>query len=675
MDLNKVIIADIEADALYEEVTKIHVLSYATFTQEGWSIKSTKDPDEIRGLFSDKSLTFAGHNFLRYDKPTLEKILGFKVEANIIDSLSLSWWLMPTRTKRFGLEEFGVDYGVNKIEVNDWKNLSYEDYKLRCETDVKINVKLWVDLIKKARLLYSTDEEIVRLINLLNFIMTCSFNQEIQKVKVDVKKTEENLKYFESLKEEKVEILRRAMPKDIKYGMRTAPAVMYKKDGGMSVAGTKWVERLKELKLPLDTNTFEDIISVKDPNPNSVSQKKAWLFSLGWVPETFKFDRDKKTGKVTQIEQIVNAETKELCPSVAKLIEKEPAIEALGGLSVLTHRIGILKAFLEKRDEKDMISQGLIRLAVTMRWQHAVIVNIPKVTGRNDIRDGKWLRECLIAGEGYRLVQSDLSGIESRTSDHYTFKLNPERIKKTQQPYFDPHTELSVVAGLMTPEEEAFYVFKSAKKDIEDSGGDSSQLDYKNFSIYPYNEKVQELHDLSPDDQKKKMQELKNKRSKGKTTNYASLYLVGSKTLSRNLGVSVPEAQKLIDSYWEVHWAVKAATDKFKTKTIGDETWIFNPVSRFWYYLRNDKDKFSVVNQSSAVFLFNLFCLFVTKRVGFPIVQTHDDLMLRVKDDDKVVEETMAQVKLAIEDVNKYITLNVRVDCEVQNGYNFSQTH
>lgn len=674
MDLDNIFVGDIETDGLLDTVTKLHVFSFGRKVDGEWEIGSTNKAAAVKRAFTNPDNVFVMHNGLRFDKQALEKIYNIKVTATIIDSLSLSWWLFPKRLKAFGLEAFGEDYGVPKPKISSWTDLSYEEYRNRCEEDVKINIPLWEELLEKGRVFYS-DSQFIRLIKMLNFIMDCSAMQEEQKVKVDVDKTRENLAIFELQKEDKIATLMAAMPKDIKMGMKTIPAKPMKADGTLSAAGKKWLDLLKENKLPIDTQAFEAVISEKEPNPNSATQKKAWLYSLGWVPETFVYKRDKGSKDVRPIEQLVNADTKMLCPSVLKLIDKEPAIEALDGLTVLTHRIGVLKGFLENMDEDGYITQGLSRLAVTMRWQHRTIVNIPKVTGKGDIRDGKWLRECLIAEKGTAIVQADLSGIESRTSDHYTYNLNRERIEKTSKPFFDAHTELSVVAGLMTPEEEAFYVFNSAVSDTLSGGGDISELDYKDFSFYPYNEEVQRLHDLPKDEQKALMQEIKNKRSKGKTTNYASLYLVGAKTLARNLEISVGQAQDLIDAYWEVHWAVKVATDTFRIKRYKDETWIYNPVSKFYYFLRNEKDKFSVINQSTAVFCFNMWVFFVTKRIGFPITQTHDDIALRVKDDKKVIAKAMVDIKKAMEDTNKFLKLNVTLDCEVQTGYNFAETH
>ena len=80
-------------------------------------------------------------------------------------------------------------------------------------------------------------------------------------------------------------------------------------------------------------------------NPNSNDQVKDWLYSLGWKPRTYKFTRDKATGDERQIEQV--RKNGELCSSVKELAEVDPAVDLLDGLTVLTHRAGILKSFLE----------------------------------------------------------------------------------------------------------------------------------------------------------------------------------------------------------------------------------------------------------------------------------------------------------------------------------------
>ena len=93
-------------------------------------------------------------------------------------------------------------YSAIKKEKDDHYTLMVH----RCQEDVRINILLWEDLKAKLDLMYKDNpQDKIRLIKLLNWIMDCSFMQEKQKIKVDVKKTEENLAYFEALKEEKIQ--------------------------------------------------------------------------------------------------------------------------------------------------------------------------------------------------------------------------------------------------------------------------------------------------------------------------------------------------------------------------------------------------------------------------------------------------------------------------------------
>src|SRR5690606_20621338 len=159
--------------------------------------------------------------------------------------------------------------------------------------------------------------------------------------------------------------------------------------------------------------------------------------------------------------------------------------------------------------------------------------------------------------------------------------------------------------------------------------------------------------ELPEGEQKKLLQKLKNARSSGKTTNYSSLYKVGSSTLARTLGITKSEAQKLIDSYWEIHYAVKDFTETVYTKEIDGETWAFNPISKLFYNIRNTKDIFSTINQSSAVYCFNMWIYFIVKRGVFPVNQTHDDCVLLAKEGD---EERVRQIfHDAMDDLNSYL--------------------
>ena len=132
-------VIDIETDGLFDEVTKIYCMSY---TKEGTIETTTNYSDMCEVLASCPVVV--GHNIIRYDLPVIEKLLGFKYEGLKVDTLALSWYLSPDRP-RHGLEDYGVEFGYNKVKVEDeqWQEGDIELMIERCERDVKINKMLW----------------------------------------------------------------------------------------------------------------------------------------------------------------------------------------------------------------------------------------------------------------------------------------------------------------------------------------------------------------------------------------------------------------------------------------------------------------------------------------------------------------------------------------------------
>lgn len=126
---------DCEADGLYP--SKFYVLSY----QEGDEVVSLTSHEEMKEwLLSQKVLV--GHNITLWDIPQLERVLKIKITARIIDTLALSWYLYPLR-QIHGLDWWGKELGVEKPKIDNWYDLSLEEYVHRCEEDVKINTLLW----------------------------------------------------------------------------------------------------------------------------------------------------------------------------------------------------------------------------------------------------------------------------------------------------------------------------------------------------------------------------------------------------------------------------------------------------------------------------------------------------------------------------------------------------
>jgi len=369
-------IFDIEADGLLDEATKIHVLAY---TKDG-KVCYTHDYQEMSDILSGAKLLI-GHNIIGYDIPVIERILGIKIKARLIDTLALSWYINHSRV-RHGLEVYGVEFGVPKPEIDDWENLTQEEYRHRCIEDVKINRKLWQQLKTKLLRLYNQDKvQAGRLIDYLSFKMKCAMLQEKSRWKVDKTIVEESIATLEAVEADKIEQLKLVMPDVPRYADKSRPAKPFKKDGTWSVTGAKWFNLLKEHKLPQDYDgTVKVLVREEEANPGSHQQVKDWLTSLGWVPTTFNYvKQDDGTERTVPQVRVIGENGKELCPSVKKLIDEHPSVGVLEGLTVIQHRLSVFRGF-----DRDMSDDGYLVARVggltnTMRFKHRELVNLPGI--------------------------------------------------------------------------------------------------------------------------------------------------------------------------------------------------------------------------------------------------------------------------------------------------------
>lgn len=617
-------IFDVEADGLLDEATKIHVLSYTT--SEG--VKHTHDYDEMREVITNANVLI-GHNIICYDIPLLEKILDIKIKARCIDTLALSWYLNHNRI-RHGLEGYGDEYGVPKPSIDDWHNLTPEEYAHRCDEDVKINKRLWNQLKTKLLRLYGTKENADRIINYLTFKMECVREQERSRWKFDRDLSIQTVENLYSLRDEKVELLRDAMPLVKKYVDKSRPAKPYKASGDYSVVGAKWFKLLRDRGLPEDySGTVQVLHREEEPNPGSHEQIKSWLYGLGWIPETFKYTKDSvgEEKKVPQI-RIEGEDGKELCPSVKKLIKDHPEVELLEGLSVINHRISIFEGFL--KNEKDgWLTATVGGLTNTLRFKHRILVNLPGVHKPF----GEEIRGSLIAPEGYELCGSDMCSLEETTKKHFMYDYDPQFVEEMSKEGFDAHLDLAKHAGVITQEEIDAYVRK----------------------------------------EKWAVDKLKPIRKIYKAANYACIYGVGAAKLARETGLSKSKALALINAYWQRNWAVKKLCEEMEIKTIDGEMWIRNPVSKFWYSLRSEKDIFSTLNQGTGVYCFDNWIRNVRKQRSQMTGQFHDEGIWCLKIGHR---EAMTNIlKNSIRIVNETLNLNVELDVDVQFGKNYAEIH
>jgi hypothetical protein len=640
--------ADIETDGLLDTCTKHWVTSYTELDQKFNEIGSQNlyDEDEIKEFFGNPDNILIMHNGLAFDGPAITKIFGFKVEAEIIDTLILSWYLYP-KMQKHGLAYWGETLGIAKPEIDNWEDLSLEEYTHRCVEDVKIQTALWKQMFKHFMLLYGNAKACWAAIRHLNFKLKCAALQEDAKWKLDVPACEELFKSFTTRYEKAKADLEIHMPDVPVWEKKTRCKKPFKMDGSLSAHGKNWEALVKEHVpesdwpngVAVDYNEeIKYIKSWKEPNAGSVIQLKSWLTDLGWIPESFKIDRNKDTGEVRKIPQVKDPDTEELCESIARLIPETPALEHLRTMSVIKHRLGICKGFLAAVDEDGFVYAAVQGLTNTIRFKHKICVNIPSLRKPY----GKEIRGLLTARDDkHELCGSDMSSLEDRTKQHFMWKHDPEYVKEMQVPGFDPHLDMALAAGLVTPDDVKFY----------------KEFDADSASPEAY----------------KRHSKIAKVRHAGKGCNYAATYGAQGPTIARAAGVSEEMGELLHQAYWERNWSLVAIADECIVKNSRGMKWLWNPVAKLWIWLKAEKDKFSSLNQSTGTYAFDRWVYHIIEKRPQLTGQFHDEVILEIKKGNR--EKCTKLLKDAVAIVNDELKLDRELDCDVDFGHSYSEIH
>lgn len=615
------IVFDIEGNGFLDKITQIYVLSY----WDGDTITSLTDYDEMVDLLQGED-TLICHNLVMYDVPAIEKVLGIKIKSRLVDTLPLSQYLFPDR-RLHGLESWGETFEVPKPPITDWENLDLEDYIHRCEEDVKINVKLWKNIEKKLSDLYATANPIdLPIIDYLTFKMKCVEAQYRSRWKLDKELCEKSLSKLLEEQAEKVEALKGVMPRIEKLVEKLPPSKPFKKDGTLSVQGALWNKLLREQGLTKGHNRpiYIPLKSV-EPNPNAPQQIKDWLFSLGWEPEIYKETKN-KDGVVKEVPQIKIPNTSDLCPSVLALAEENPSVLILEGLTIINHRIGVFKNLLKNVDEEGFVVAEVHGLTNTLRFKHKEpCVNLPGV----DKPWGKEIRGSFVARDGYELCGVDIVQLEVTTKRHYMYAYDPDYADEIGKDDFDEHLDMALQCGALTYEQVLAH-----KAGTENFG------------------KI---------------------RKEYKQVNFSGIYGIGAPKLSKAIKKPLKEAQELLQAYWKRNWSVKKIAEDQKIKRYKGEMWLVNPVNKFLYSLRYEKDKFSTLNQGTGSYVFDRFLKEVLKRRDQINAQFHDEGVFEIKLGNR--ERMISLLEESVEAVNKKLRLNAEVRIDYKFGKTYADIH
>lgn len=669
--------ADVEATGLLHHLieqgnkAKLHNFCAMEVNQDKMYLLHTDTKEQRASIqrFLDRDIILVMHSGIGYDYHAL-KHFGYVVsKVTVVDTLALSWYLDLYRPKH-GLLTYGIEAKIAKPEIEDWENLTRDDYDYRVKEDVRIQSYTYNKLKRRFEELYGKMSDIDfcnhKVVRYLNFKMTQLAEQQNTKIKIDVERTKGHIEKFSSELDIKMTALAEVMPKVAKYRTNKPPKKPYKIDGTLSATGEKWKDLTDEHGYSFDYDgEIKTITKYEEPKPSSPQQVKAWLYSLGWQPETFKYE--KKDGKERKIEQVyIPKSGGQICPSIERLAKEVPEVEQLVGVGVISHRIGVLKGFLDSLIFDNYVEAGAAGFTNTLRLKHVKpITNLPssKVVG------GMEVRSCMIARNGKVFCGSDLSSLESNIKFNLQLPYDRNGVESQLADDYDPHLALALEAGLLTQEE--FYFYKIEKDGFPISKYTSS----KELSVLLSMGKVEKLALLK---------KLSDVRAVGKSGVYSLQYGAFPKTVSRAAKVSMEIAQKLFDAHNRMNWSLEKIGDSHETKVTSFGTYQKNKFNGMWYFLKYSKDSVSTGIQGTGAYVLdlwiaNIFMLrekpqYYCDEYGIKLLASiHDEIILEfsIGYEDKVRELLLD----ALDKVNKSMNVELEFGCDIQFGSDYSQIH
>lgn len=186
---------------------------------------------------------------------------------------------------------------------------------------------------------------------------------------------------------------------------------------------------------------------------------------------------------------------------------------------------------------------------------------------------------------------------------------------------------------------------------------------------------LEQMQSLPEEEAKKLFSKLDKLRHQAKTVNYSALYNAGAETLSQNMQISKAHAKKILDAYWKRNFSVKKVADNQDIKTITKENcrvngnWLWNPISKSYYSLRNKKDVFSTLNQGTGAYIFDLWLSKIIAKTNTITGQFHDSAVIMVKENNR--EKVKKILEDAMNEVNDELKLNAKLGVDFKFGKDY----
>ena len=406
LDLSKCWVLDLEADNLYDDVTRIWcVVIKNVLSGETHKLYTGPWHDFLREKAKDA--TFIGHNILGYDKRVLEKLLGLSLES-CIDTLLLSMILHPERNSH-SLESHSTD----KVQNDVWDHWHPVILK-RCVSDVDITLDLFLKQLKELESWGCPNYDFI---NMEHQVADEVSLQAVRGCPINVPKLNEYVGTLETTLSEMQETVSKILgtysdkPTHVK-----AP---FTKTGKLNVNVLKWAGEEYAQLIEASFTRF-NTVQVKMTQHARVKDK---LLSLGWTPSEFTEKGSPRLPKGSEWDDVAE-------------YTGSPDLAAMALFGSLKNRYDILTGWQSKLRPDGRITHGAFTCGTpTARFRHQTIVNIPRPSSVY----GTEMRSLIHCDkEGYVQVGWDLAGIELRMLAH--FMNDAEFIELVADPDGDIHT-------------------------------------------------------------------------------------------------------------------------------------------------------------------------------------------------------------------------------------------
>lgn len=440
-DLSRYVVLDLEANGLHPDRIWCGVAKNAA-TKETWRLRSDT---EVKRFVEDApaSTIWVGHNFLSYDAPTTNRLLGTRIRVgNVVDTLILSYLYDPHIENGHALGDWATRLHVPpKDEFNDFSQFS-ERLLERCATDVDITLEVFLRLTEKMRSIGYSEE-------------SCSIEHEIRHI---VNKQQRNGFFFDipgaerllgQLRQRQANLsdpIQKLFPPTLaqvkEFTYKT------KADGTPYQSYSRHVNAYPKVTRS-DDGTYQ-CFDWMEFNIGSPLQRVEKLLSLGWKPTKFTKKTKNGGGGNPQVDE-------------ESLVEfaKESGIaevQMIADWLVEFGRGNMVQTWLDHVNRADSRIHGEIFTcgAQSRRMIHKEpnTANIPS----NEAKYGKECRSLWQASPGRVLVGYDAKALQMRIFGHYLG--NPDVAKVYIEG--DPHQRNSDAIGEgvgRKPAKNLFYAF------------------------------------------------------------------------------------------------------------------------------------------------------------------------------------------------------------------------